>query len=350
MLPCEDNYLRNRVLDRPSRHVGRYDMLPRDIEQAIASVFEKEIDLQRRLESLKRELEMQYDYSPYAAFRSVDRYNSGRVDQVNMGSFLRQNGHYASEMELIAVVRRIDTDGDAILLYSEWADFLRPANPSPRPITPPRAASSAGFRSSASPLKNTSPVRASSANKTAASGFRSSASPVRPSAAAQSSPVRSPSRKPVLRVYDEDELVHGLKDICNQEMEIENAKISLANRHDFNLRDAFEIFDVPRYGTVDTYQLRSGLNAINVFPTSEEIDLFITRWDKNGDRRLTFSEFSNAFLAHDSYYAGQVERRPSNYTPRPIRRDDCYLPATALEFQNMWRTHFRVESSAESFR
>jgi hypothetical protein len=80
VLPCEDNYLRNRTLDRPSRHVSRYDYLPRDIELALSSVIEKEIDLQRRLESLKRELEVQYDYSPYAAFRSVDRYNSGRLD------------------------------------------------------------------------------------------------------------------------------------------------------------------------------------------------------------------------------------------------------------------------------
>jgi Ca2+-binding EF-hand superfamily protein len=178
VLPCEDNYLRNRTLDRPSRHVGRYDMLPRDIELAIASVIEKEIDLQRRLESLKRELEVQYDYSPYAAFRSVDRYNSGRVDQVNLGSFLRQNGHYSSEMELLAIVRRIDTDGDAILLYSEWADFLRPAVPGPRPLTstPPRAMGSSPYRSS-SPLKSSSPMRGSRASPIRSSPVRPSYSP-----------------------------------------------------------------------------------------------------------------------------------------------------------------------------
>lgn len=342
VLPCEDNYLRNRTLDRPSRHVGRYDYLPRDIELALATVIEKEIDLQRRLESLKRELEAQYDYSPYAAFRSVDRYNSGRIDQVNTGSFLRQNGHYASEMELLAIVRRIDTDGDAILLYSEWADFLRPAIPGPRPYTPPRPSSAVRFGSS-SPLKSSSPARASSAARVGRTS-----SPVR---AASVSPSRmSPSRKPILRVYDEDELVHGLKDLCNAEQDLETAKIALAQKHDFNLRDAFEIFDVPRYGAIDSYQLRSGLNAINVFPTTEEIDLFIQRYDSNGDRRLTFHEFSKAFLAHDSYYASMVERRPSNYTPRPIRRDDCFLPNTAFEFQSMWRTHFRVESQAESLR
>ena len=45
LLPCEDNYLRNIALDRPSHRVGRYDYLPRDIELAMANVIEREIDL-----------------------------------------------------------------------------------------------------------------------------------------------------------------------------------------------------------------------------------------------------------------------------------------------------------------
>lgn len=198
-------------------------MLPRDIELALATVFEKEIDLQRRLESLKRELEVQYDYSPYAAFRSVDRYNSGRIDQVSCGSFLRQNGHFSSEMELLAIVRRIDTDGDAILLYSEWADFLRPSSPAPRPYTPPSRPSppaprqSSGVRyGSSSPLKSSSPNRSMSASRVGRT-----ASPERRPTASVSPSRMSPSRKPILRVYDEDELIHGLKDMCNAEQDLE---------------------------------------------------------------------------------------------------------------------------------
>ena len=67
-------------------------------------------------------------------------------------------------------------------------------------------------------------------------------------------PVRvSPSRKPVLPLYQEDELVHALKEVCNLEQEIENAKIQLAHKPDFNMIDAFQIFDQPRYGAVDVH-------------------------------------------------------------------------------------------------
>lgn len=346
MLPCEDNFLRNLTLDRPSRRVGRYDHLPRDIELALATVLEKEVDLMRRLEILKRELEVQYDYSPFAAFRSVDRYNSGRIDTVNAGSFLRQNGHFASEMELLAIIRRMDTDGDACLVYSEFADFLRPSSPAPRsmPVPESPARSSSAFRArNTSPLKTSSPGRSFSAQRSRAAYT----SPVR----ASISPSRtSPTRQPTLRLHDEDELVHCLKDLCNQEQELENAKIQLAQKHDFNIRDAFEIFDQPRYGTISVYDIQSGLNAIGIYPTLEEVELFVTRYDKNGDRRLSQHEFAEGFLAVDAYYRSMVDRRPSNYTPRPIRRDDCFLPNTAFEFQNMWRTHIRVENAAESIR
>ena len=98
---------------------------------------------------------MQYDYTSFAAFRSVDRYNTGRINTVNLGSFLRQNGHYASEMELVAIVRRIDADGDANLDYNEWADFLKPAFPGSTP-RPPSPRASSPMRSS-SPLKSSSP-------------------------------------------------------------------------------------------------------------------------------------------------------------------------------------------------
>jgi Ca2+-binding EF-hand superfamily protein len=343
VLPCEDNLLRNMTLDRPSGRVGRYDHLPRDIELALTSVIEKEIDLQRRLEILKRELEVQYDYSPFAAFRSVDRYNSGRLDTVNTGAFLRQNGHYASEMELLAIIRRVDTDGDACITYSEFAEFVRSASPAPRmvPSPPPRAVSSGGYRHS-SPLKSSSPARSFSASR----GARASYSPAR------GSPVRtSPSRKPVLRMYDEDQLVHALKDLCNLEQELETAKIQLAMKSDFNISDSFGIFDTNRNGQVSTYELQSGLNAIGIYPTMEEVELFITRYDNSGDRRINHREFESAFLATDNYYASMVQRRPGNYPyPRGPRRDDCFLPNTAFEHQSMWRTHIRVENAAEALR
>ena len=125
MLPCEDNLLRNITLDRTSMRVGRYDNLPRDIESALTQVFELELDNLRRVEMIKRDLELRYDYSTYACFRTLDFDNDGVITTFNLMDWLKRNGHYATEREVLAIIRRIDTDGDAKLSYEEFADFLR---------------------------------------------------------------------------------------------------------------------------------------------------------------------------------------------------------------------------------
>ena len=253
LLPCEDNLLRNITLDRPSRRVGRFEFLPRDIEIGITTVIEKEIDLQRKLEALKRELEVQYDYSPFAAFRSVDRYNSGMITSVNLGAFLRQNGHFASEMELLAIIRRIDTDGDASIDYNEFAEFIRPLIPVARPVLapvpPPRVVVTAPPLRPGSPLRTSSPRRVVEVSPGRRVVVEEPPRVVYPPAVypppyapvpVALSPARlSPSRKPVLPLYQEDELIHSLKEVCNLELEIETAKINLAHKPDFNLVDAF---------------------------------------------------------------------------------------------------------------
>jgi Ca2+-binding EF-hand superfamily protein len=346
-LPCEDNFLRNTTLDRYSARVGRFDRLPGDIERALTTVIELEITLQRRLEGIKADLDRGYDYNAYNAFSALDRNRNGSINSFEVGNFLRQNGHYASEMELVAIIRRIDTDGDATVNTSEFAAFMRrgaggSGGASMAASSPPRGRASSANRTSgySSPLKNTTPARRSSANRTGGGGR----SPDRFSSPARGSP------GPRLRPSDEDELIHSLKDLCNNEQELENAKISLSRERDFNLRDAFDIFDNNRSGRISSAELYNGLNSIGVYATYDEVDLFITRYDGSGDKRLDAREFEAAFLANDSYAKNDVARRPSNYTPRPLRRDDCFQPRTAESFKSMWRTHIRVENAAELVR
>jgi Ca2+-binding EF-hand superfamily protein len=142
-LPCEDNYLRDRTTVRVAPAVLAHENLPRDIETAMCDVVEKEIALQRRLESLKTDLGYTVGYSAYAAFNTVERFTrSGVLNTVNIGDFLRSQGHYASEVELVAIVRRIDTDGNCTISSGELAEFMRPlGGVKPTYASPARTAS-----------------------------------------------------------------------------------------------------------------------------------------------------------------------------------------------------------------
>lgn len=123
-LPCEDNVLRNLTMDRPSIRVGRFDKLPVDIELGMTTVITKEVELARRLAVLKKDLELGLDFNTLASFRTIDKFNSGVITTVNLGAFLRDNGHIATESELLAIVRRLDTKGNASVTYTEWLEFM----------------------------------------------------------------------------------------------------------------------------------------------------------------------------------------------------------------------------------
>ena len=104
----------------------------------------------------------------------------------------------------------------------------------------------------------------------------------------------------------DDHLFNIFKTQLDFQTRIERAKVALSLKTDFNLTDAFKIFDQRYLGNITVHDLRDGLSAIGVFPTSEEVELFMTRYDEIKDRRLCMREFEKAFLAQDSYYASMV--------------------------------------------
>ena len=175
-------------------------------------------------------------------------------------------------------------------------------------------------------------------------------SPMKESLMRSSSPVRR-GREIPLRLDDEDELVRALREHINLERELENAKINLVRTSDFNVFDAFRIFDMDSRGWISLTDLRVGLNEIGVYPDHEELSLFFKRYDKDEDCRLRFSEFSEAFIPLDAYYANLLNRRHSNdVRGRFYSRDDCFLNSTKMEFKSIWRTHLKVEAFSESLR
>lgn len=125
----------------------------------------------------------------------------------------------------------------------------------------------------------------------------------------------------------------------------------MTQRSDFNLFDAFRIFDIDGRGYITLSDIKAGLNDIGVFPTIEELELYVKRYDKNNDSRIRFSEFSDSFTPTDPYYAALLNRRTSNdVRGRLYARDDCFLHETKLEFRNVWRTHFKIENYSEDLR
>ena len=194
---------------------------------------------------------------------------------------MRLNGFVATDAEVIAIIRRLDADGDNRVMLDEFADGLRPAisSPLPAPISTSAAFEESKARPS-SPLRRTatSPLRAEGAGATLAAsssnrgaGFGASrGSPARTFTATGSgfNPAASgsPNRRfSPMRVSDESELVRAFKEQITLENELEDAKNRLALQPDFNLPDAFDLLDRYNRGSLSAHELSDSLSVNGVY-------------------------------------------------------------------------------------
>jgi Ca2+-binding EF-hand superfamily protein len=378
----------------------------------VSAIIEREVELTRRLDLLKRDLEVRHDFTPFAAFKSIDRHSEGAINSRNLTHFMSAQGYYPTEKETLNIIRRMDTSCAAAVSYNDFADYLR-GHGSAEACSPLPRSSSVERTRSPSKLEIESPKRSSSANRTSPVKRRSSGASackpvivkkklccdvctikcypascigdccddcvcypyVRPSLCWPyyspycrtyipycapvrcSSPVRciSPVRRSGLPLCSgqEYDLVRALHDIIKEERDLESAKIAMARRSDFNFNDAFKILDPLSRGFINLADLRDGLSSIGVYPSSSDMELFIKRYEKYGARNVRYAEFCEAFTPKtDSYLASELNRRRSNYftQTRYSQRDECFAAGTRVEFRSLWNTHFKVEAMCESIR
>lgn len=84
VLPCDDNLLRSQVQKRPYSRVGRFDALPYEMEMGLVKLIQHELTFISRMNTLVKSLEARPDYTTYAAFRTIDRYQEGSINISNL--------------------------------------------------------------------------------------------------------------------------------------------------------------------------------------------------------------------------------------------------------------------------
>lgn len=83
------------------------------------------------------------------------------------------------------------------------------------------------------------------------------------------------ANKPLIKNQIKEDLLSTFMQVVEQERLIEQAKITLASHADFNLFDAFRIFDQLGRGCLTCAELFNGLiNQLGLLPSQDELDLF----------------------------------------------------------------------------
>ena len=125
-LPADCLELRATLSQRECTSKQAY--LPIEIEERIARLIAKEIEFLQVAQKMRLELESQKDFSTYACFSAIVNSDSqamadrSKVLEGALGKYLIQNGYYATERELAAIMRRMDIDQDGKVLYSDMSE------------------------------------------------------------------------------------------------------------------------------------------------------------------------------------------------------------------------------------
>jgi Ca2+-binding EF-hand superfamily protein len=108
---------------------SRHSTLSLEAEYMFLQLLDLEVRLQRRLETIRKELVDRSDFNLMEGFRSLDRRIVTRVDMNAVWVFLRRHGFYCVEMDMQHLMNRIDREKDGVVSYIEFVEAVLPGEP-----------------------------------------------------------------------------------------------------------------------------------------------------------------------------------------------------------------------------
>ncbi len=88
--------------------------------------------------------------------------------------------------------------------------------------------------------------------------------------------------------YEEENFNSYLNQLIQYENEIESTKFNLIIKADFNVEDAFRIFELSGRGYLTELDIKYGMNSLDIYPSQEEINLLVKRYDLTKEGILVY--------------------------------------------------------------
>eukprot|EP00825_Cyclidium_porcatum_P014726 TRINITY_DN17_c0_g1_i8.p1 TRINITY_DN17_c0_g1~~TRINITY_DN17_c0_g1_i8.p1 ORF type:complete len:284 (+),score=70.10 TRINITY_DN17_c0_g1_i8:154-1005(+) len=160
--------------------------------------------------------------------------------------------------------------------------------------------------------------------------------------------IEEPKLSP-MKVSEELKLVQALKQIVQIDRDIEEEKKKLAFKSDFNLMDAFRLFDRKELGYCNNIDLELALNKMGIYPTNQQLVLLFKKFSKSSDQMITFSKFSEIILPQSSEYANIMNNRLPKYV-EDSEGLEIFDIDTRLVFKKLINLIINGECEAEELR
>ena len=132
--------------------------------------------------------------------------------------------------------------------------------------------------------------------------------------------------------------------LMDLESKIEDLKIELARREDFNFEDIFRIFEVDGKGCIEPDDLKQGLKLLGLNPSDFDIKLLMKRFDLNRQGLLSYTDFFDMVVSFEKRLRNTVQVRPPN-SCCPCKTPDVFECDTLIAIKNLFK--FIIECEKE---
>lgn len=159
---------------------------------------------------------------------------------------------------------------------------------------------------------------------------------------------RETKRTTKLNKHEKELFVNMLIDQINCEKDLEELKIELSLKEDFNLIDAFGLLDPSARGFVTPTEMREGLLDLGFRPSIDEVHLVFQRFNKDNDGRLKYSEFSESMMPTDPHFARLLGSKRMTYGGRS--QGNPFENRTLQKYLKTWEIIIDNEKLSEAAR
>ncbi|MCQ2821754.1 MAG: EF-hand domain-containing protein [archaeon] len=111
---------------------------------------------------------------------------------------------------------------------------------------------------------------------------------------------------------EKNKLLNYFTSVMNAEGDLERDKTILAMKGDFNVEDAFRIFEVDGRGYLTEDDLIEGLGLLEVPCTQRDARMLMKRFDNSKQGVLNYADFFDIVTPFEADYRNRVEERPPN--------------------------------------
>ncbi|CAG9322701.1 unnamed protein product [Blepharisma stoltei] len=225
-------------------------MLSQETEERLANILINIGEGDQDIEVVRQVLSEIRTFEPFSTFRSLDRFGNGFLTSTDLLEFLRRNNFRPTERESYLLIREWDSNSDGLLSYGDFQKWMLPSQNQNLAILASRRM-----------------------------GFH-----------------------PNELSY---EIEYALMRVLEREISylrrVENFRQDLERMPDFNLLQCFQLVDDAKLSYLTIGSLERFLERNGYKPSREIMESIMRRIDKNGDSRVSYSEFVDSIMPSEPF-------------------------------------------------